>query len=285
MNNIPRLTFLVIAVVIAFSVSFVVYKKMSTPNVVMEQKPGQATTDIAVAVKDMSRGSKIGSEDVQMATYLQETLPSGHFTDLEQVVGRIVLSPLTTTEPILNSDLAPQDLTKGGLAAVITPTKRAMAIKVDNVIGVAGFLHPGHLVDVLVSIEKPGDTRSQITKTVLQNILVLSVGTLAQESADKKVHKVTVVTLEVDLEEGEKLALAVNEGRIQLALRGYSDVEPVLTRGITKTSLLKSYSPDVFKTVKGGKTAVKKTAPRRARAHHVIEVMNGNEVKRVRIAK
>jgi pilus assembly protein CpaB len=280
LNRITRLIFLFVALISAFAVSFVVYDKMTSTTVSQSREVGPATTLIAVAVRDMGRGDKISAADIRMATYLQETAPGGHFTIPEKSVGRIVLSPISTTQPILESALAPKEMTKGGMAAIISPQKRAMAVKVDNVIGVAGFLHPGHLVDVLVSIEKDGENKSRITKTVLENILVLSVGTQAQESDDKKAKQVTVATLEVDLEEGEKLALAVNEGSIQLALRGYTDLEPVLTKGTTVDSLLKSYSPDVFVAQN---TTTKAPILRRERSRMIVEVMNGNKVDKITI--
>jgi pilus assembly protein CpaB len=138
------------------------------------------------------------------------------------------------------------------------------------------------MVDVLVSLEQPGEKKDQITKTVLENILVLSVGTQAQESDDKTAQKVTVATLEVNLEEAEKLALAVNEGRIQLALRGYADSDQILTKGITVASLLKSYATASNEPVKvsDAKTAIP-ARPQIARRQMVIEVMNGNQVNRL----
>ncbi len=183
---------------------------------------------------------------------------------------------------MLESALAPTDITRGGMAAIINPQKRAMAVKVDDVVGVAGFLQPGHLVDVLVSIEQPGTQKDQITKTVLENIPILSVGTQAEETAEKSPKRVTVVTLEVSLDEGEKLAMAVNEGRIQLALRGYTDTDQILTKGINVASLLKSYAtastePVTVQKVKGAPPP----KPRAPRPQFVVEVMNGNKVNRI----
>ena len=212
-----------------------------------------------------------------MAAYLKDTLPAGHFADLNEAVGRIVLKPIQSNEPVFESALAPTDVTKGGMAAIINPQKRAMAVKVDEVIGVAGFLQPGHLVDVLVSIEKPGEQKDQMTKTVLEGIPVLSIGTQAEETAEKSPKRVTVVTLEVNLEEGEKLALAVNEGKIQLALRGYTDMDHVLTKGITIPSLLKSYATASNEPVTVNKA---KDVPRPQRPQFVTEVMNGNKVNK-----
>ena len=280
MNQASRLLFFAIAVALATGISYVVYLKLTRPTVVVAKERVQTVTQIAVAVRDLKRGDKITATDVKLAGYLQDSLPKGTFSDLRKVIGRIVVSPVGSTAPVLDAELAPTSLTKGGMAAIIGQDKRAMAVKVDNVIGVAGFLQPGHTVDVLVSIDKNGRRNNQVAKTVLENIPVLSVGTQAEVSTDKKVRNVTVVTLEVSLEEGEKLALAVNQGRIKLALRGYSDIAPVLTRGITGASLLQSYSSHVFKPVRKEK---KKQVARfaRARPHLVMEMMNGNDVKRV----
>lgn len=283
MNKSTRIVFLVIALLAAFLVSYGVYQKTDTQPAVSTDETTDRLVQIAVVDRPLGRGDLITAQDLRMASYLEKTLPNGHFTDLDTPVGRVVIKPIQATEPLLESALAPQELKKGGLAAVITTQKRAMAVKVNDVIGVAGFLHPGHMVDVLVSLEQPGEKRELITKTILENILVLSVGTQAQETDDKTAKKVTVATLEVDLREAEKLALAVNEGNIQLALRGYSDNDQILTKGITVPTLLKSYATASNVPVKIGKSTT--TAPRRRviRRSSVIEVMNGNNISRITI--
>lgn len=284
MNKSARILFLVVALVVAFFISLVVYQRTTRQPTVSTTEKSQKMVQIAVANRNLQRGDIIKVEDLRMASYLEETVPTGHFTDLTKGVGRVVIQPIEATEPLLESALAPSDLKKGGMAAIITPQKRAMAVKVNEVIGVAGFLHPGHMVDVLVSLEQPGEQREQITKTVLENILILSVGSEAQESADKTTKKVTVVTLEVNLEEAEKLALAVNQGSIQLALRSYADSDQILTKGITVPTLLKSYATASNEPVKVTET---KTAipvkPRIEKRPLVIEVMNGNQVNRLTI--
>jgi len=284
MNKSARILFLVVALVAASFVSYVVYQKTATQPAVSTDETSQKLVQIAVVDRNLGRGEIIKAQDLRMASYLEETVPTGHFTDLTTAVDRVVLKPLQATEPLLESTLAPTDLKKGGMAAVITPQKRAMAVKVDEVIGVAGFLHPGHMVDVLVSLEQPGEQKEQITKTVLENILVLSVGTQAQETDDKTSKRVTVVTLEVDLEEAEKLSLAVNQGAIQLALRGYSDIDQILTKGVTVPTLLKSYVTASNEPVKV--STVNAVAPKQARQpivrkQLVIEVMNGNQVNKL----
>jgi pilus assembly protein CpaB len=282
MNRSARILFLVVALAAAGLVSYVVYQKTTVQTTISPTEQKQNIVQIAVATRSLNRGAKITLQDIRMASFLKDSLPAGHFTEPSKAVDRVVLQSIEPTEPVLESALAPTDITKGGMAAIINPQKRAMAVKVDDVIGVAGFLQPGHLVDVLVSIEQPGTQKNQITKTVLENIPVLSVGTQSEETAEKAPKRVTVVTLEVDLEEGEKLALAVNEGRIHLALRGYTDTDQILTKGINVTSLLKSYAtasnePVTVQKVKGAPPP----KPRAARPRFVVEVMNGNQVNRI----
>jgi len=286
MNQSIHVGFLIAALLGATAISYVVYQRMADRPVAITAAKEVETVEIAVVERDLKRGAKISTQDLRMVPYLSESLPEGHFTSISDAVGRIVIKPVRVTEPVLESALAPASLTKGGMAAVISPLKRAMAVKVDDVVGVAGFLHPGHMVDVLVSIEKPGEQRSQVTKTVLENIPVLSIGTQAQESDDKSPKRVTVVTLEVTLEEGEKLALATNEGRIQLALRGYADGEPILTNGITVDSLLRSYAianPPPAKVV--NKAPRITTRPARTARPFVVEVMNGNSINRIKMMR
>ena len=282
MNKSARVLFLLVALVAAAVVSYMVYQKTTTQTAVVPSEEKQNIIQIAVAVSSLNPGAKIEIQDVRMASFLKETVPAGHFINPKDAVGRIVLKSIQTTEPVLESALAPIELSKGGIAAIITPQKRAMAVKVNEVIGVAGFLQPGHLVDVLVSIQKPGEQSGQITKTVLENILVLSIGTQAEETKEKTAKKVTVVTLEVDLEEGEKLAHAVNEGNIQLALRGYTDTAQILTKGINVAALLKSYATASNEpiTVKAEKDAPPPKAPV-AKPQFVREVINGNQVSRL----
>lgn len=286
MSNLSRLLFFCIALLCAFAVSAVVYNRMTKPAGTATQQSGPATTPIAVAIKDLGRGDKISAADLKMVPYLQETLPVGHFAAAEPAVGRVVLAQIPASLPVLESSLAPKDVTKGGMASIVNPQKRAMAVKVDDVIGVAGFIQPGHLVDVLVSVDpKVDDGNTKVTKTVLESIPVLSIGTLSQETEDKKAKQVTVVTLEVSLDEGEKLSLAVNEGKIHLALRNYTDVQPVLTKGATVDELLASYSTETFVPPPVAAAPGFKPAPRPERQEMVIEVMNGNKVDKVKMVR
>lgn len=210
-------------------------KFMKQPVATHENQP------IAVAAFDLAWGTLLTKSMVKMVPFLKESLPSGHFTDLSSLEGRTLLYPLKTNEPIFESRLAPNTLKSGGVAAVLTPEKRAMSVKVDKMSGIAGFIHPGNRVDVLVTLKQIEKSSTPITKIVLENILVLATGQ-EMDKTDKKDRpvQVDVITLEVTPEEGEKLALAATQGTIQLALRNFSDIKGVITRGATIPALLAS---------------------------------------------
>ena len=151
----------------------------------------------------------------------------------------MVLSPLKATEAVLESRLAPESVTIGGVSAVIRPGMRAIAVKGDKVIGISGFIQPGNRVDVLVTLKDPRN-KSETTKMVLSNVLILATGTEFQDKQDGKPSPVDVYTLEVDPEQGEKLSLAAAEGKLQFALRNSMDMETVLTKGATISQTLAS---------------------------------------------
>ncbi len=213
------------------------------------------TRQVAVAVADLPWGTALSKEMVKTTTFLKGSLPEGEcFADAASLEGKVLIMPVTANEPILRSRLAPDGIKTGGVAAVVDPNKRAMAVKVDKVIGVSGFVHPGNRVDVLVSLQKVEKNSNPITKIVLQNIPVLATGTeIEQKGRNEKPVQVDVITLEVAPEEAEKLALATSEGKIQLALRNYNSSKEVSTRGETISSLLSSQTVQVRPAVQKAK--------------------------------
>jgi len=250
--------FLGVAVIIALIATVLVLNYVKQAGKPKEVAP-IAKKSIAVAFSDLSAGTVLQKEMIKEAEFLQASLPQGTFTDSNALVGRVLIYPVKANEPIFESRLAPTTIKTGGVAAVISPKKRAVSVKVDKVIGVAGFIHAGNRVDVLVTIRRgTGQTESQITKIVLENILVLAAGPEYQAtSKEEKAAPVDVITLEVTPEETEKLALAATEGKLQLALRNFSDTEDVLTRGTTIPMLLASYSGE-------GELKQTKSAPKKA---------------------
>lgn len=294
MNPNKRLIFLVLALTVAGTVSFLTFKMvMKKPEAAPEV--GKVETGlVAVAARDVDRGAVLVREDIILVPFLETSIPQGSLSNTETLVGRTLVQSVRKTELLLESKLAPTDAKSGGMAVIVTPGKRAMAVKVDKVIGVSNFLKPGHFVDVLVSIKKEDDKKKRggvdefMTKIVLENILVLSSGPQLAESDKKDAKDYDVVTLEVDPEEAEKLGLALTRGKIQLALRNYSDKEDELTRGATVTNLLASYQIPreavVVKKVEKNKVVKKVVTVKRPRKI-TVEVMNGNDVQRIQMKR
>ncbi len=230
------------AVIIALVTTYLIYSSIQKRTGVVKA-PILETQPIAIATVDLNWGTVVVKEMVKMDPFLKSSLPAGAYTDMNSLLGRVVISSIKAKEPFLESRLAPQSLKTGGVAAVIASNKRAVAVRVDKVIGVAGFVKPGNRVDVLVTMAK-GKTGEAITKIVLENMLVLAAGPEVQTAKGKEQQAapVNVITLEVTPEEAEKLALAATEGKLQLALRGLTDTEEVLTQGAVVPALLASYS-------------------------------------------
>ncbi len=195
---------------------------------------------IAVANVEIEIGAKITPEMLRMAAWPATSIPAGAFKEPDKLVGRVLLVSMQRGEPIIEARLAPLG-TKGGLSALVPEGKRAMTVRVNDVIGVAGFALPGTFVDVMVNTQSEGaknnDRDNTISKIVLERILVMAV---AQE-ADRDTTKpkvVTAVTLELTPEEAELLDLARSVGTLSLVLRNQTDPKSADTLGATKTELL-----------------------------------------------
>ncbi|MBP1750240.1 MAG: flp pilus assembly protein [Deltaproteobacteria bacterium] len=275
MKKIPIIV-LSIGIVIALIVSIISYNVLKSKAQMQLQT--QETVDVAVAGIDMTWGTVMEKSMVKTAQYLKKSLPPGYFTSASSLEGRVLIRPVKANEPIFESALAPSSIKSGGMAAVVQPNKRAMAVKVDKVVGVSGFIYPGNRVDVLVTLQQSGQDKGAITKTVLENILVLASGVDVEKTGkQERATQVDVITLEVSPEEGEKLALASTEGKLQLALRNYSDTTEVFTKGTTIPVLLTSHVP--------GKQAVKaspKSPGASGRAPLSVELIQGSKVSNVR---
>jgi pilus assembly protein CpaB len=195
---------------------------------------------IAVASADIDLGSRISGEAVRLADWPAGSVPAGAITDLKNVDGRVAKTSMARGEPILDNKLAPVG-TKGGLSAVVGEGKRAITVRVNDVIGVAGFALPGNYVDIMVNTQEdaraPDDKGRPISKIVLEHILVLAVAQQANRD-ETKPKVVNAVTLEVTPDQAEKLDLARSVGSLSLVLRNQIDPESARTAGATKESLL-----------------------------------------------
>jgi pilus assembly protein CpaB len=214
-------TILLSAFVIAALCSFIVFRVVSHR---INGAPMSTTTRVVAAAQNIKLGSILHDNDLTTIE-IAGTLPQGVILKPQDAIGRGVLSDLYAGEPILTSRLAAPG-SGGGLAATIPDGMRAAAIRVDEVVGVAGFVTPGMHVDVLISGTPPGGSQgSTETKTLLQNIEVLSAGTDIQKDAEGKPQQVQVVNLLVSPEQAELLSLAGNETHIQLVLRNPLDTK------------------------------------------------------------
>lgn len=198
----------------------------------------EAVVPVAVAARDMDVGTVLGADDIRMVSWPRGLVPEGYTGSASELVDRGLLTPVKTNEALLSSKLASKEA-GGGLPIIIPEGKRAMSVKVDEVIGVAGFVTPGTRVDVLVSLGERTDQSEPVTQVVLQGIEVLTAGQVIERDRQGAPVEVPVVTLLVDPEQGEKLALASNEGRIQLALRNTLDMDTVDTPGARLRNLLR----------------------------------------------
>ena len=195
---------------------------------------------VAVAKVAIPLGTKIIPEQIMVVQFPPESTPDGAFDSVEKLAGRVAVMNIAPREPITEARLAPEG-TAGGLSAVIPEGYRAMTVKVDDVVGISGFVMPGTLVDVVVVIdpaEKAG-MQDPISKIVLQNIKVLANGQNIDKPADQReANSVKAVTLLVTPEQAEKLALASSEGKLQLVMRNSIDQGDEQTTGINKRGLL-----------------------------------------------
>lgn len=197
-------------------------------------------SSVAVAKVAIPVGTKIIPEQVAMVQFPRGSTPDGTFDSLEKLTGRVAVVNILPRETITDSKLAPAG-SVGGLSAVIPEGYRAMTVKVDDVVGVSGFIMPGSVVDVVVTIDPAdkGFSQDPISKIVLQNIRVLANGqNIDQPKDEREANTVRAVTLQVTPEEAEKLALASSEGKLQLVMRNAIDQDSTQTKGINKRGLL-----------------------------------------------
>lgn len=234
-----------------------------------------------VARVDLELGSKLTSEMLKGIPWPSGNVPAGAITDPKELEGRVVKVSVLRDEPVLESKLAPLG-TKGGLSSVVGEGKRAITVRVNDVVGVAGFALPGNYVDILVNTidDSRGSTSGKdqtISKTVLEHILVLAV---AQEATrdDTKPKVVNAVTLEVTPEQAERIDLARSVGSLSLVLRNQVDSSASETKGITKRQLLHDENEPAVAATPARKPAPRKVSrapatPRSSR--ECVEVIRG----------
>ena len=238
-----------------------------TQGLVSKSSPEVAlkTTPVVVLRTDVPVATSLTRDHLQMADWPTEHVPVGALRSADQAVGRVVRRPVGAGEPVLEMSLF-ETGTSGGLRAMIASGQRAVTVKVDNVIGVAGFVMPGARVDVLATIRRVDRERAlPYSKVILQNINVLAVDQKLEEAKTGEPKIVSVVTLEVDPVQAEHLIYAAHEGRLQLAMRSPDDQEVVRTQSIGVVDVL-------------GEPQARKTASTRS-AGTSVQIINGTKLQ------
>ena len=261
MLNLPKgVAYMGIAVVAGLVATFAVSRYVAHKTYV----PPVLTGQVAVATTDIAPGNALAAGAIKMVSWPKELVPPQAASASNQVEGRVAIMSISTGEPILFSKLAPVG-TAAGLSSLLDEQKRAMTVRVDDVSGVAGFIHPRDKVDVLADMKMRG-TDENFSKTILQNIMVLSTGqTWVQK--DSKPMVVNTVTLEVTPEQAELLNLASSEGKIRLALRSRRNDQTPETAGVLSSSL--------YAGVKKGAPASKEEKPKNEKEERSVEVIKG----------
>jgi pilus assembly protein CpaB len=229
---------LTFAFLVAAGASLVLYKVLV--NRPAAPVTGPALAQVALATRDLEVGTVLKEDDVKVADW-PGAIPVGATTQVKDIIGRGVITAIFAKEPIISSRLAPRGA-GGGMAAMIPPGMRAVAVRVNEVVGVAGFVVPGMHVDVLISGTAPGGNASlgTLTQTLLQNIEVLSAGQDFKKDSEGKPITVQVVNMLVTPTQAEQLSLAASQTSIQLVLRNPLDHEIAKTPGTAVQRLFNS---------------------------------------------
>jgi pilus assembly protein CpaB len=237
MNRTRLLMIGAVALALGASISLIVYKNLQG-RVSSGTEPG---VEVVVAASDIQVGARIEEHDIRLVRYPASALPAGTPSKRSQVLGRGVILPISRGEFILPSKLAPENA-GSGLPSLIPPGMRAVSVRVNDIVSVAGFVGPGTRVDVLLTGTPNGSSESQTT-TVLQNVAVIAAGHTLERNAAGEAQNTPVITLLVSPDDAEKLTLASNEGHIQLALRNPLDTQQDEVAAANARGLYKGGTP------------------------------------------
>src|ERR1700676_2771904 len=255
-----------VAVVVALFFSTYVYKQFERAT---SAKP-VTTGHIVVASVPMQLGTRIDARNLRLIPWPSSAPVTGTFTRIEDCANRALITPVAANELILESKLASVEA-GAGLPATIPEGMRALSVSVNEVVGVAGFVIPGTMVDVLVTGNLPGGS-TNVTRTILENVRVLAAGQKIEQDRDGKPQTVPVITLLVSPEDAAKLTMAANQGKLQLALRNTVDTKVVAPSPVLQATLFGgSAPPPPPKHTGPGKPPQPPPSP------YVIEVISGSK--------
>jgi pilus assembly protein CpaB len=235
------------------------------------------TQPVMVAAADLDIGAEITAENVRTINWPKNSLPKFAFSEPKDVIGRGIIMPMIENEPFLPMKLAGKD-GGAGLTPAIPPGLRAVSVKVNEVIGVAGYVLPGTHVDVVATVSPTMNQADMTTKVILTNVEVLAAGTKIERTTDKdKPMPVTVVTMLVDPEQAERLTLASTEGKIQLALRNPLDRLTPVTKGIKPAALLGAVATTPKPVARAGSFSVAAAKPTAVAEPTTVEIIRGDK--------
>jgi pilus assembly protein CpaB len=229
---------------------------------------------IVVAARKLPVGARLAEGDVKAVTWPAESPVEGGHADPAEVIGRAVIVGVVPGEPLIETKLAAKEA-GAGITTVIPEGMRAVAVKVNEVIGVAGFVLPGSRVDVIVTGSPTTSGTADTAKVILENIQVLSAGRQVEADASGTPQDVPVVTLLVTPADSQKLALAASEGRIQLALRNPLDEQRQEPAAVNKTALFAGTAAAPVPKGVARQTSARAPSPEPARL--VVEVIQGGK--------
>lgn len=225
-------------VVLGLALVFGVITAFSVNRLVRRQATGtsQEVRKVVVAVATIATGTQIRPDQVKVEEWPKSIMPEGTFDDVAKVVNRVTVGEITIGEPILSARLAAEG-SSAGLSAMIPSGQRAMTVKVDEVIGVAGFITPGTYVDIVTTVTQTGMESESTSRIILQSVKVLASGKRIEHRQDGEATEVNTVTLQVTPDQAEVLALASNAGKLQLVMRNTVDQDQIQTAGVDTPAL------------------------------------------------
>ena len=227
-----------------------------------------ATRPLVVAAKNIPEGTAIDRTSLSVREWPVATVPAGAFASTDSLIGRVTRVAVFEGEPLVPGRLAPSG-TGPGIEVKITPGKRAMALRINDVAGVSGLIQPNSRVDVLVQIRNDAKDGRLVSKLFMENMRVLSVGTAVERDAEGKAIQAATAALEVTPQEAERLAIAASQGSIQLVLRGYGDPDSVRTKGANTSDVLTQLGSAPERVVEAPKP--RRPAPRPIAAAPVVQ--------------
>jgi pilus assembly protein CpaB len=269
MRNRNSLIFMGLAIVLGLTAAFIARTRFEqNVTLVKESIP---TTRVVVVKSEIPVGTAITAQHLDLVEWPTEFAPEGAFEQPETIHGRVPRRGLALGEPVLETALLPVG-SAAGLGALIGESRRAVSVKVDAVIGVAGFVTPGAHVDVLATLRRVDQAKPlPYSKVILENIAVLAIDQKLEDVGGSEPQLVSVVTLEVDPKQAQKLIYSAHEGHLQLALRNPGDNESINTTSVGVAEVLHN----------GKKAAPKRKARKRAPVAPTgtpIEVIKGTSV-------